>query len=44
VYSAFALALHALIAWFAGRLAALQPQQDRERYGASSSPSQQPAV
>ena len=40
VYSAFALALHALIAWFAGRLAALQQQEDRERYGAPSNPPQ----
>jgi uncharacterized protein YggT (Ycf19 family) len=40
VYSAFALALHALIAWFTARLAALQRQQDREGYGTSSYPSQ----
>jgi hypothetical protein len=40
VYSAFALALHALIAWFTARLAALQQQQDREGYGTSPNPSQ----
>ena len=40
VYSAFALALHALIAWFTTRLAALRQQQDREGYGTSPNPSQ----
>jgi uncharacterized protein YggT (Ycf19 family) len=40
VYSALALALHALIAWFAGQLAEPRREQDRERYGDPSSPSQ----